>query len=85
MSTHQFRFLKILLPAAGSAMTTFLFAVVGFRFNAVFATVAALATPRLAKPGLFCSVVLDAAAARPRFGFMTVVLFEAVETSVLAL
>lgn len=82
----QFRFLKMRLPAAGSAITTFLFAVVGLRFKAVFAALAALATPRLAMPGLFCSVgLLAVAAGRPRLGFTTVVLVEVVEMSVFAL
>lgn len=85
----QVLFLKILLPAAGSATTTFLFALAGVFFRADFAALAALATPRRAAPaaGLFCSVVLaelDLVAARPapRLGLTTVVLVDVVDMSV---
>lgn len=82
-------FLKTRREPAASA-TTFLLAVVLFLFNAVFAALAALATPLRAAPGLFCSlpavlVAVAAAPRPPRFGLITVVLLDTVDTSVVAL
>jgi len=94
VTTYQVLFLSTLLPAAGSATTTF-FPVAtvalapAFLFNAVLAADAALATPPfflsaglLVPTVTFVNAFVVAAVRPPRFGLMTVVPLEAVDMSV---